>query len=44
MTKDDKLPGLVVWCSTCKKPKAVTRTMGELHLLDCGHHEERKKA
>lgn len=44
MAKDHRLPELVVWCSTCKKPRAVTRTMGDLHLLECGHHEKVKKA
>jgi hypothetical protein len=44
MSKDDKLPDLVVWCSTCKESRAVTRTMGDLHLLECGHHEKVNKA
>ena len=44
MSKDDKLPELTVWCSTCEKPRGVTRTMGDLHILECGHHQERKKA
>jgi hypothetical protein len=44
MSKDDKLPELTVWCSTCKTSRAVTHTMEDFHLLQCGHHEERRKA
>lgn len=44
MSKDDKLPDLAVYCSTCKESRAVTHTMGEFHLLVCGHHEQRQRA
>jgi tRNA A58 N-methylase Trm61 len=39
MAKDAEL---VVYCPTCEQSREVMHTMGELHVLKCGHTVQRQ--